>query len=230
MKRTPIKLIALVAALLAVFAIFNVLTGIQRNQEAQTVQTAAVLVAGTEIASGTALTADMLTVKEMPVTDILPGALTAPEDAAGQITNQRILAGEQIVPEKLGGIWLSYRLKEGMRAMSLAVEIESGVAGLIRPGDTVDILYTAPVRVTEQNGLSLSAVTTEAVLENITVCAIDQVYNEDQALLRASDAVYSSVTLEVTPEQASRLAEIMSERDLNDGSIRLTLRSRMEEQ
>lgn len=226
MKKKPIKLIALIAAVLAIYAIFSVLTSAQREQEAQNVPTVQVVVAAIDVASGTTLTADMLTVRDVSQTELLSGALTDQTAAVGQVVNQAIYQGEQIVAGKLGGTWLSYKVEEGMRAVSLSVEIESGVAGLIRPNDAVDILYTEPSGQVDRGGLDFTTTTTTSLMQEIKVLAIDQVYNEDLALLRAADAVYASVTLEVTPEQATQLAQTTAQRDLNSGRITLALHPR----
>lgn len=228
-KGSPIKLIALLAAVLAIAAMYLTLSSYRQSVAVVETPTQLVVVAAQNLTSGTTLTADMVTTREVPVTEIMPGAVSDPAQVVGQKTNQHIYLGEQVIASKLGGTWLSYQLREGMRAVSLSVEIEAGVAGLIRPGDSVDVYYSTPQSVTAQNGLNVTTVNTVVLMENVYICAIDTVYNEDTALLRPTDAVYASVTLEVTPEQAQQLARTTVEAALNNGVFRLALRPRTEE-
>lgn len=229
MKKIPIKIVALLAALLAIFAIFSVLTTTQNGNGTDSTITQAVVTATTTISAGDALTQGMLTVKEVPVSEVLPGAVLSMEDAVDQVANQRILPGEQIVTEKLGGIGLSYQLPEGMRAITLQVEIEGGVAGMIRPGDKVDILYSYYYGQTAAGQLTMTQVQTDYLLQNISVCAIDQIYDSDQAASLPSEWVYTSVTLEVTPEQALQIEQASAEIAANGGSLRLSLRPQLDQ-
>ena len=102
-KGSPIKLIALLAAVLAIAAMYLTLSSYRQSAEVEAVPTQVVALAAQDLASGTTLTADMLTIREVPVTEVMPGAVIDPTQALGQKTNQHIYSGEQIIADKLGG-------------------------------------------------------------------------------------------------------------------------------
>jgi pilus assembly protein CpaB len=88
---------------------------------------------------------------------------------------------------------LSAVLHDGMKAVTIRVSDIEGVAGFVLPGDRVDIALT---RLDGKGGA-----TTDVVLQNATVLAIDQVADE-----RASSvSVAKSVTLEVDMVAAQKL-------------------------
>lgn len=88
---------------------------------------------------------------------------------------------------------LSAVLHEGMKAVTIRVSDVEGVAGFVLPGDRVDVSLT---RLDGKGGA-----TTDVVLQNATVLAIDQVA-DDRA---AQPAVAKSVTLEVDTVAAQKL-------------------------
>jgi pilus assembly protein CpaB len=88
---------------------------------------------------------------------------------------------------------LSAVLHDGMKAVTIRVSDVEGVAGFVQPGDRVDIALT---RLDGKGGA-----TTDVVLQNATVLAIDQIADERAA----SVAVAKSVTLEVDTVAAQKL-------------------------
>lgn len=228
MKKVPIKIIALVAALLAIVGMFTVLTSSQQKSSAEAGATQDVVTAVQAIESGATLTEDMLTIKKVPVSEVLPGAVSTMENAVGQVVNQRMLAGEQIVTEKLGGSGLTYRLPEGKRAFSIQVELEQGVAGLLLPGNEVDIMYSYSYAVNNDGGVERQLVQTDYLLQKVKVCAVDQIYNTQNGG-GTIGTVYATVTLELTPEQAIQVEQVVTEMRKNDGNLRLTLRPQADE-
>jgi len=100
----------------------------------------------------------------------------------------------------------SQRLVEGRRAITVAVDATSGVAGLVRPGDHVDILATT---VGGGRGAGRSAPQTWKVLSDVTVLAVDDMLSDAEAAprdYRSYRRGYSSFTLAVTPLEAQVLA------------------------
>src|SRR5262249_48510481 len=68
---------------------------------------------------------------------------------------------------------LSATLQDGMRAFTIRVNDVEGVAGFVQPGDRVDVALT---RQKDSNGNNYS--TTDVVLQNTRVLAIDQLADE----------------------------------------------------
>ena len=113
---------------------------------------------------------------------------------------------------KAGGRgFLAAVLRPGFRAMSIQVTATSGIAGLVFPGDRIDLILTHTVK---RGGSDRRA--SETVLTNLRVLAIDQSVN-DQA---GNPRVFKNATLELTPKQTEMLA-VLGEL----GRLSMTLRS-----
>jgi pilus assembly protein CpaB len=78
-------------------------------------------------------------------------------------------AGEFIMSTKITDLGedagVSSRLKAGMRAFAISVDVASGVSGFLRPGDRVDVYWT---------GRNRDETVTKLILESLTLIAIDQ--------------------------------------------------------
>jgi pilus assembly protein CpaB len=98
--------------------------------------------------------------------------------------------------------FLAAVLAPGMRAVTIAVDKTSGSAGLIWPGDRVDVILTESIN--EGNLPVGRRVAAETVLANARVIAIDQQIM--QGAMAAPDSQAKTVTLEVTELQAERVS------------------------
>ena len=113
-----------------------------------------------------------------------------------------------------------------MRATSIAVDAAEGGAGLIAPGDRVDVILTQTF--TDPNISVTSRSVGETILQNLRVIAIDQTTNltgnatpgVTRASVIAEPRLPKTVTLEVSVRQAEVL---MVAGQL--GKLQLTLRS-----
>lgn len=140
----------------------------------------------------------------------------------GAVVREPFLSGEPIVDRKLVRAgesgYLAVVLSPGMRAMSVAVTVETGAGGFILPGDRVDVLVAAQVNASnDADGAPRKAFASSTVLRNIKVLAIDQAAQPERG---ATTAVGATATLEVGPKEAEALALAKSLGDLT-----LTLRS-----
>jgi pilus assembly protein CpaB len=109
---------------------------------------------------------------------------------------------------KTGGV--SAVLKEGKRAVSVKGDKVIGLAGLIYPGNRVDVLVTIQDPQKKEDR-------TKLILENIPVLATGTQIQKNEKGEPSPVDVY---TLEVTPEEAERLSLAGAE-----GKIQLALRS-----
>ena len=92
----------------------------------------------------------------------------------------------------------------GMRAMSVGVDAVTGTAGLIWPGDRVDLILTeATANPAVPADRRISA---ETVLANVRVIAIDQRLVEGARPGAKTGHAAQTVTLEVTAAEAERVA------------------------
>jgi pilus assembly protein CpaB len=98
-------------------------------------------------------------------------------------------------------------LEDGMKAVTVRVNDVLGVAGFVLPGERIDVLLT---RNLEKESYA------DLILQNVRVLAIDQLA-DDRA---DKPAVVKAVTLEVTTQQAQKLALASTV-----GTLSLSLRS-----
>jgi pilus assembly protein CpaB len=106
-------------------------------------QTEAVLVATHDIPARAATTSDLFTVQQRFATQVDPDAISNPKELAGNYTLVAIPAGSVATRSKIGlaaAATLPAKLPIGMRAVSIAIDNVKGVAGLITPGDRVDVI------------------------------------------------------------------------------------------
>lgn len=148
-----------------------------------------VVVAKSEVAAGTAITADQLEVREVPREFVSSGALSEADAFVGKVATTRIDAGSQVTDAMTAAsrnpASLAAATSKGKMAVTVSVDEAQGLSTLLRVGDVVDVLGTR-----SQNAKTLSRVATKA-----TVIALG-------ASMDGSGDSYSSVTLEVTPKQA----------------------------
>ena len=179
-----------------------------------------VVVASTDIAAYSTLTPEMLTVKKVPQATAHPKSARDISAAAGMITEGQILAGEEILPEKLkqagnaeGG--LAYAVPHGMRAITLDVSEVTGAAFSLRKGDLVDVMVVGALE-------NPDALATE---EKIQPAAFRTAECREIVALGANVAeqaeAYDTVTLLVTPQEAQRIAFAKH----NNYAVQLVLRS-----
>lgn len=141
-------IIFLIAIILAGVAIYFIMSYINEIESAYTsVSTKPVVVAVQNIPENIAITDEMLKVVEVPADMVLPQAYDSIEDIVGSIAKTDIVKDEHILinhiyKEGKGQDKFSYSVPENMRAVSIAINDVSGVSGLIKANDRVDILLT----------------------------------------------------------------------------------------
>lgn len=181
-----------------------------------------VVIASQPIPVKTRLSEDMLAVRQMPRRYLEPQAVTDLAGAVGQVTTIPLAEGETVLATKLaresGPAGLAYRVPEGKRAVTIGSNEVIGVAGLVEPGDRVDVVATFD---RDTAGIDKSRL----ILEDLQVLAVSQRTGLSQGA-RGKDsrdgkeaAANSSLTLAATPEQATLLV-LAEER----GSLRVLLR------
>ena len=214
MKNRSMVLLAIIFGALTCYLIYDYLTGIEKK--ATNIELSKVVVTSADISAKTILSPEMLQIKELPEEYIHPLAFRKAEDAVGRVVTAQLAKGEQLLTTKTAK-WgetkegLSYIIPSGQRAMTVATDEISGVAGMLKPGDRVDVAAVLNiVDLQTQKEVPFSFV----VLQNILVLAVGK--NMDSA--GQSDA--KNITLAVTVEQ-SRPLLLASQK----GAIRLMLRS-----
>ena len=113
-----------------------------------------------------------------------------------------------------GGV-LAAILPEGMRAVSTRIKEETAAGRLILPNDRVDVILIRRLRGTDGQEQFIS----DTLFRNVRVLAIGQKIETKEGKKSTEDAA-NTATLELSPEQAERLALANSM-----GDISLSLRS-----
>jgi pilus assembly protein CpaB len=226
--RILIGVLALGSGLVAAFMGMKVINKKPKTEvvEVNKVETVDVLVAAKQIGMGDKLAAGAITWQEWPENVVAPGMITKVEDPEALVKYEaarariEIFEGEPIIDRKLvmpgDNGFMAAILPKGMRAVSVRISEETGAGGFILPNDRVDVLLTKKL---DEEGSARKVVTSETVVTNVRVLAINQTYKQspegDQVIPEGKTA-----TLELTPAQS----EVVSMAE-TAGQLSLSLRS-----
>lgn len=184
--------VALVAAAYGTWAALSAQAAVaDANADAQPT-----LVTADDIPAGEVLAASSLEVRPVPRSLRVQTALGADAlEGAASIVGQRALAdlpaGTQVTPAAVSGraegARLSAALAADRQAVTVAVDAESGLAGQLRPSDRV--------RVVALEGAASGEAFLSTICDDVRIVSLDG----DRV---GGDGAYTSVTLEVSAEQA----------------------------
>ncbi|OIJ14636.1 Flp pilus assembly protein CpaB [Anaerobacillus arseniciselenatis] len=181
-----------------------------------------VVVAAQPLKKNERITTDKVEVTSVPEKGLHPQAITSMEQLDGLIVNADISTGEVVLSHRVQReedekLFVSRKVKEGLRAVSVGVNFVQSVSNLVEPEDYVDVVFSEVIKVDGEN-----IVNTELILENVRVLAVGRKLIESTSGENYME--YSAATLELTRDDTVRLVNA-SER----GNIQLTLHSRVEE-
>lgn len=166
-----------------------------------------VLVASTNLTPGQALTAEQVRWEKWPSSTVDPSFIT--HDAAGKeedivkgsVVRAMILPGQPITKTSIvhgdASGFMAATLGEGMRAISIAVSVDSSAGGFVLPNDRVDVILTRKGEGSQARGFA------KTILSDLRVLAVDQTYRQEKD---TRTVVGKTATVEVTPEQAEVIA------------------------
>jgi len=183
-----------------------------------------VVVAKVEIPLGARIIPEQLTIAQVPANVTLDGAFTVVDGKLiGRVASMSISPREPITQGRLAPVGaaggLSSVIPDGYRAMTVKVDDVVGVSGFIMPGTLVDIV----VVISPPKGSGNEEMISKIVLQNIKVLAsgqnIDKPKND-----REVERSVRAVTLQVTPQQAEKLALAGSE-----GKLQLVMRNSVDQ-
>jgi len=172
---------------------------------------AQILVAAHPLRAGSLLKYDDIQSNEMPAAEVPAGAhvdtAQARAELVGSMIRRSLQPPDALLPADLlrpgDHGFLAAVLRPGMRASTVGVDAVSGTAGLIWPGDHVDVILT---QVTDDKTLPASRrASAEAVLGDVRVIAIDQQLMQGATGTGPEQGTTHTVTLEVTAAQAERV-------------------------
>ncbi len=148
-----------------------------------------------------------------------PDAIT---QLAGSIVRMPFIAGEPIREQKLvkanGAGFMAAILPSGMRAVSTEISAETGASGFILPNDRVDVVLSKRERrQSEEGGGPPEIISSQVILSNVRVLAIDQAPKEKEG---QNAVLGKTATLELKPDEVQTLAKARM-----SGTLSLALRS-----
>ncbi len=171
------------------------------------------LVASRALPAGTLLKDEDFTVREVPPEDVPEGALASSDETRAEMRGAllrryldpgaTVTRADFLRPRDRG--FLAAVLRPGMRAISIGVDATTGAAGLIWPGDQVDVILTQELG--NSDAPLARRVVSETILTDVRVIAVDQQITQGPGSSEApAGRLARTVSLEVTPEQAEKVA------------------------
>ncbi|MFF2446224.1 Flp pilus assembly protein CpaB [Neobacillus sp. NPDC058068] len=210
MKSKMVLMLSLIMGIITTFLFFQY-TKQMKTEKTAAIQTVGVVIAKERIEKNEKISSSKLEIVQMPENSVLPeGVKTIPE-AEGKLANSMIEKGEPVLSHRLGtekeeGVYVSRKVKEGYRAISIGVDINQSVTNLIEPEDEVDVIFSKITMDPANNPVSQSTI----LLKQARVLAVGR------KMLTPEDTKepyteYSSITLELKPEDAMKLVNAKEE-------------------
>jgi pilus assembly protein CpaB len=239
--------LSLVMAVIAVFFVQSYVTSIEDEAKKKFGTEVLVLKAKTDIKENDTINETMIEFALIPKRFLEPGAVSPTDggkDAnkegkgvkafAGTVAIVPIKKGEQITHNKItepgARTGLAPQIAPGRRAISIPVNEISGVSKLIKPGDRVDIIGVIDTGGGKEGKIAKTLLQDVVVLSvgrrvaNNIARAIeaDSFGGKDKIRSLAEDTSFTSVTLEVEPQQAQAMALVINN---GDTALSLSLRN-----
>ncbi|MHA6325177.1 Flp pilus assembly protein CpaB [Roseivivax sp. CAU 1753] len=190
----------------------------ERAKQAGSVDVTDVYVAANPLTYGQVITEEDVKLVPWPVA-ALPDKYFTPDEpllVKGEdvrVALRQIEVNEVFMAAKVsdpgGDAGLTSRLKKGMRAFAVKVDVASGVSGFLRPGDRVDVYWTG--RIGSRDPSLPQGEVTKLIQTGVELIAIDQTANVDGT----SATIARTVTVAATPQQIASLAQAQSTGNLS---------------
>lgn len=165
--------------------------------------TTEVVAATKTIHGGDEISASDLAFVSVPNSTVADGAITkkdiddSSKTPVGRVATQYIAKGSQLTNASTAGKdnpeSLAAAIGDGMEAVTISVDAQSGMGGMLRVNDRVKVI--------QPNDGSLGGDGFTVIADSVRIAALDGNFSSGSG---SSDG-YSTVTLEVTPEQAGKI-------------------------
>lgn len=202
MRSKLVLVLALVMGIVTTFLFFQYMKQVnaEKTMNSNLVE---IVVAKEKIRKNEQISAQKLEMAMVPEKALHANSLKSIKDAEGKLANADIEQGEAILSHRLGtetseAMYVSRKVREGFRAVSVGVNLNQSASNLIEPEDEVDILFSKKLPGPE------GKVQSQIILEKARVLAVGRkmVLPEDS---EEPYAEYSNVTVELKPEDALKL-------------------------
>ena len=177
-KNLKSLLFAIIAGFVSVFLV-NSYVSSKEQDLLQLSAPVAVLIAAKDIPEGTRLDDSYFEAAEIPKKFVQAGAVLNLDQLRDQITAVAVLQGNQLLGSMLAksqDVGLSRKIPKGKAAQTVAVNNATGFAGLLQPGDYVDVLVSVEVESDQQSANEIAApeTLTRKILTKVLVLAVNQ--------------------------------------------------------
>lgn len=225
-RQTLIALgVAVILGLVAVLIANTYLSSRERQLASSPEGMVRVAVASLPLAYGADITPDKVKFVNYPGASLPPGVYRSMAELLPEgkrrVALRPIQVNQPLLAADLSGegqnASIAALLPDGMRATTVRINDVSGVAGFVKPNDTVDVLITRQAIGADREAGQV----TDVLLQNVRVIAMDQ----DAAGANGAPVVSRTATMEVTPVDAQKL--VLGQQL---GSLSLVLRKPGEEQ
>lgn len=217
MKKIPPRLLIIIAILLSLAAAFLTYSMLKNNvasKKAAPDNMMTVVVAKAAIGAETVIKEEMLSIIEMPKQAVQADSYKDIKEVVGKKSRQSINAGDQITKRRFvipANSGLQVSIPKDKRAVTIAVDEVSSIAGFVKPGQYVDVINV----VGRGNNMPTMG---KMILQNVLVLGAGQRDMSTSSNNRAEKI--STITLAVDPRDAVKLRVAQQE----GGKISLALR------
>lgn len=215
LKLSP-KVLLVLAALCSVLTVFFAYDYLRTSTRTVAPPSRTVVVAARDIPARTLLTQDMVKVVNIPLDLAQTDSFTENSSVIGKQVNAAMAAGDQITVKKIigskAGGGFAATIPPDKRALTIAVNEITGVAGRVKSGDSVDIVATFDKGVAGETVSKL-------LLQNVLVLTGNSAEQPPEPNEKKENVKQTMVTLAVTPDEASQLVLAVEK-----GKIYLALR------
>ncbi|NHC41378.1 Flp pilus assembly protein CpaB [Bacillus sp. MM2020_1] len=222
MKSKMVLMLSLVMGIITTILFFQYMKQINTEKATTaTIRTIEVVVAKEKIEKNEKISSKKLELVQMPEKNVLPQAVKSLSEAEGKLATAMIEKGETILSHRLGteqeeGVYVSRKVRDGYRAISVGVNINQSVTNLLEPEDEVDVIFTKIIKNKAKQDVAQSVM----LLNKARVLAVGRRMLTPENT-KEKYIEYSSVTLELKPEDALKLVNATEE-----GKIHLILNKR----
>ncbi len=191
-------LLALLAGLVAAVIVFVIVSESDDSGGAVSSSTTPAVVASQQIDAGEEITAEMVTVSDVPNDLLVSGSLEDTELVVGETARVTILENAQITESQLGVAvpdqGISGVIPVGKRGVAIGVDQVTAVGGLLLPGDRVDIVRTVQIKNAPGLAEEEYILRTETILQNVEVLSVAQEAQEASAQAPAESNTTDTAT------------------------------------
>ncbi len=228
-------MLGLVLGLVTALGTFVVLSS--TPQPGPSVATRSVIVAQQNIGNLSEIPAEALGKADWPEAALPPsGVFEKIEDVAGKVALQPIFPGQIILPPMITSkdkaketkTYASLIVPEGKVAVAFQINPQTGVAGAIQPGDTVDMLLTLAPSAPSTQTVSARA---PAPLTGLEGLPVTQIFLQDVLVVQVGAWPSGGAQDKNAPAQANLLTFILDRQDAlalkaarEQGQLELSLR------